>query len=1136
MATNDTINVKVVAEHGSVSAGMQAAASDVQASTARMRASADEVSSRFAQAFSSMRERVAEAMSGVRNAMAGAVDGIRANAGEAAQATEGLAGASEQTANRVTQATNQMRAQLGESFARVRAEFGRGFNINLDGVKEGAEQTKKILTDTAAEARRVFESTRTPQERFASEQARLNALLSAGAIDADTYSRAVQRASDEMGQAERAGGGLAGMLGRLRGLFGGVIAAVSVGSIIQMADEYTQMAARIDNAASSQAEYNLIQERTRQAANTTYRALAEAQEGFLAFNTPMKALGYSTAQVLDLTDSLAFSFTANAARADQAQAAQDALAKSMQKGRIDADAWASMIAAADNIAGQIAKTMGVTEGEVLKLGASGKLGMRDLVAGLIAAREENKALADGMDASATDGMMRIRNAMAQFFGELNRMTGATSAFAQVAAFVANHIAAIMAGAAAAGLVIASTFIPSLTAAAGAVRALTMAVLANPIGLIAAGVALAVAAIVEFGDEIDVFGDGMTNLHDLIGATWDAIVEVISSAVGAVSDLFGGLSDFLGESVGNWQALFAAVMAQIYENVAPVVNAIIAVFVTAWQVISGAWGNAPTFFGNLGNSIANVFLSAIERMANKAVGILNGLIGMTNSVAEAIGLPGIDAIGSVSVERRNDGGLGAGVAANFSRDYLGEAGAAIKARAQQRAADRNALAEASAGAGGGSGGGGGGGGGSGGAGGGRGRGGRGRGGGAGRDDRMRDWQQELDTMKLAYAEQQREAGTHYEFSMQAERDFWQAKLALVDAGSKVGLDIRKKIEAVERQMRQERKQLTEQSIAAEEAAGNFLLEQQEMQAEQALAMRQISDEQALQAQLVFEDQRYQIALKGWEDRHALLELENDPVAIAKSNEKKLELERQYQLQRQRVLNEIQQARAEPGMNVADGMEQSLQRGLSSMLAMTQSFGQSIRQVFAGIRDAFANEAARMTAQWAMQALRKSVIGRALGLQETATQAATSAAVVGMKAAETQGVVAANAAQAASGAAASQASIPYIGPALAMAAAAAMMAFVSGFGGGGGGSSTSTSVTRIPSAAAGWDIPAGINPLAQLHEQEMVLPAAQANVIRDMADGGGMGGGPIVINASGGDWVHKRDLAKLLKTMKKDYRFT
>lgn len=38
--------------------------------------------------------------------------------------------------------------------------------------------------------------------------------------------------------------------------------------------------------------------------------------------------------------------------------------------------------------------------------------------------------------------------------------------------------------------------------------------------------------------------------------------------------------------------------------------------------------------------------------------------------------------------------------------------------------------------------------------------------------------------------------------------------------------------------------------------------------------------------------------------------------------------------------------------------------------------------------------------------------------------------------------------------------------------------------------------LPSAAGGWDIPAGINPLAQLHAQEMVLPARYANPMRDM----------------------------------------
>jgi hypothetical protein len=45
----------------------------------------------------------------------------------------------------------------------------------------------------------------------------------------------------------------------------------------------------------------------------------------------------------------------------------------------------------------------------------------------------------------------------------------------------------------------------------------------------------------------------------------------------------------------------------------------------------------------------------------------------------------------------------------------------------------------------------------------------------------------------------------------------------------------------------------------------------------------------------------------------------------------------------------------------------------------------------------------------------------------------------------------------------------------------------------------------SAEGGYDIPAGVNPVTQLHESEMVLPKAQANVIRDLARNGGAGGG-------------------------------
>ena len=51
--------------------------------------------------------------------------------------------------------------------------------------------------------------------------------------------------------------------------------------------------------------------------------------------------------------------------------------------------------------------------------------------------------------------------------------------------------------------------------------------------------------------------------------------------------------------------------------------------------------------------------------------------------------------------------------------------------------------------------------------------------------------------------------------------------------------------------------------------------------------------------------------------------------------------------------------------------------------------------------------------------------------------------------------------------------------------------------------SASFGSLLSARSGFDIPAGMNPITQLHEREMVLPAAQADVVRDMASGGSGG---------------------------------
>jgi hypothetical protein len=171
------------------------------------------------------------------------------------------------------------------------------------------------------------------------------------------------------------------------------------------------------------------------------------------------------------------------------------------------------------------------------------------------------------------------------------------------------------------------------------------------------------------------------------------------------------------------------------------------------------------------------------------------------------------------------------------------------------------------------------------------------------------------------------------------------------------------------------------------------------------------------------------------------------------------------------------------------------------------------------------------------IRESALYKMLSGAAISNQALASGTTTALVAGETAPKLAAIAPVAAGKAAESQAGIPYIGPILAAAAFAAMMSMVLGSKGGGG---STTTTTRIPSAAGGFNIPRGLNPLTQLHEEEMVLPAHIANPLRDsLAQGGGAGqgadGGTVVVNTTGGDFIHKRDLAKLLTTMKRDFRF-
>lgn len=225
----------------------------------------------------------------------------------------------------------------------------------------------------------------------------------------------------------------------LVGYMGGLL---TINKAIAMADGYTQMAARIRNATTSAEEYTLVQDRLLANANTTYRQLGEAQEVYLSMAGGMRSLGKTTKDTLDLTDSLSFSFTHNATRIDQAQSAMDALSKSMAKGKVDSDAWISIVTGADNVIADMAKTTGKTEAEIRKLGAEGKVSLEDLIKTLIATREQNEKLANNMENSLADGFTTLSTAVTVYLGKANESTSATGVMAGALGELAKNIESV----------------------------------------------------------------------------------------------------------------------------------------------------------------------------------------------------------------------------------------------------------------------------------------------------------------------------------------------------------------------------------------------------------------------------------------------------------------------------------------------------------------------------------------------------------------------------------------------------------------------------------------------------------------------------------------------------------------------
>ena len=542
-------------------------------------------------------------------------------------------------------------------------------------------------------------------QRLATEQARTATQTANAAAASDRAALAalrLQQAQDRAAQSSQRAA--SSIMSFVRGAAALVGVGLSAQAILQSADAYTVLQNKLQNVSETAAQTDEITNRLFETANRTRTPVQETAQAFTRFDMALKNLGKSQDDSLRLTETVNKMLVVSGATANEAGSALLQLSQAFNKGKLDGDEFRSVMELMPNAADAIAKRLGVTRGELLKLAPEGKITAQVMV-------DAFNDAAKGIDEkfgktvpTLSQAMTVLRNNATQTFGEMNKSLGITAGLSNALIFLAENMKALAVAAAIAGAALLVAFGPTLVAAissaASAVWAFTAALAANPIGLLVVGITAAIAAITVFGDEIAVTADKSITLKDMFRTAFAYISDAAGVAAEWIKSAWNSAINFINEKTNGLGEHFRNVGAFILNTVYTLVNTKIGLFVAAYETIIIAWGNFPGVMQAIFAQVVNLGISAVESLINVWQSGIRAIVNMAGGIAPELSAKVNNALDAVKIKipRIEMGGAAKDAAGQISKaissamgkDYVGAAGKAFNNRMREVAAERRAA--------------------------------------------------------------------------------------------------------------------------------------------------------------------------------------------------------------------------------------------------------------------------------------------------------------------------------------------------------------------------------------------------------------------------------------------------------------
>ena len=266
-----------------------------------------------------------------------------------------------------------------------------------------------------------------------------------------------------------------------------IVAAFSVREIVEAANVMIGVENRMNALTGSAEKTAIAMNHMRTIASDSRSDFDAVAMLYTRLSLATEHLGATQRDVADATQTVANTFIIAGSHAQEANNSARQLAQGLASGALRGDELRSVMENNTILTKMLADGLNMTIGELREFGHAGKLTAETVMPILIKGTKETNEQISKMPMTLGQATVALRNNFQFMVGDIQEATQGFSKIAGAINFVAVNLDALL--------------IPALLAAAFAVKTLTVAIMANPFGLILTGVTTAVMAIYVFRNEI-----------------------------------------------------------------------------------------------------------------------------------------------------------------------------------------------------------------------------------------------------------------------------------------------------------------------------------------------------------------------------------------------------------------------------------------------------------------------------------------------------------------------------------------------------------------------------------------------------------------------------------------------------------